>query len=358
MRQYAREGVEVNGLIIASYPEIYDCVNNAAPVEINNSYSMMTDDGSYHLTYPSESGSDSSEVHETDEGKKSDYVSENEESRRISGEASIGAGSAQTSAAKSFAKKGTTKSKRQDIVSDKCVKITSIEASKSKSRYRTWNAPTFMTERDNDKSAPLDNDVSVGEGSAASTMQLDCNTNTALSQSKKLSIKKYLLLVEYDDVTSLHDVNNTTSSRIIHKRLEVHVDDIQQTKASSSAIVKLHVLRDKPKSGHPSGDISRSTRWQNRLPFIVYIMLGSSLVICVAFVVKFMLPSTFFLVYVGVSLLLLPVLHCFLHDSFSEVIAKAYLENGASLPSEFSRMSLDKRTIILSLQNGTSFCYV
>lgn len=360
MRQYAREGVEVNGLIIASYPDINDCVDTAGADYTNNSYSMMTDDGSYQIAFQSESGSDVSEVHGTNEGKKSESVTEKEESRPMIGEVSVGAGSTQASTAKSFApgsrKKGKAKSKRHVIIADGSVKISSMEVSKSKSSHRTWNTPIFRF-RDNDKRAPLDNDVSVDEGSAASTMQLDCNTNTAPSQIKKLSLKKYLVLVEYDDVT-FDDANNTASSRIIHKRLEVHVDDIQQTNASSNAIVKLHVLRDMPKSGYPSGDIFRSTRWQRRLPFIVYIMLGSSLVVCMAFVVKFMLPSTFFLVYGGVSLLLLPILYCFLQESFSEVIAKAYLENGASLPSEVSRMSLDKQTIILSLQNGTSFCYV
>ena len=344
MRRYASEGVVVNGLILASYPDVYDTLIQSKAtesldcIETNNSYSMMSDDGSYQIAFQSDSGSDASEVHETDKGKKCDSVTENGKSHQKFGGENFGASSVQTASAKSSIlvswKKGKAKKNRSAVIGDD-----------SEQYIRITTSTTSEKEADNDKSSPDDNEVSVGG-----------DTNIAASNKKESTFKKYRVLVEYDYI-SCYDANENSSSRIIHKRLEVHGDDIQQTSTSMSA-VKLHVLRDKPKSAYPSGEVYRSIRWQKRLCFIVHIVLGSSVVICMAFVVNYMLSPTLFLLYVGTSLLLLLFLNCFLQESFSEIIAHQFLENGVSRSSEFKRKSFDKQAILSALQNGTSFWFV
>ena len=92
MCQYAREGVVVNGLILASYPDVYDAAiqpeatESLDYIEINNCYSVMSDDGSYQVAFQSDSGSNF-EVHETDKSKKTDSVIENDKSNhKVGGE--------------------------------------------------------------------------------------------------------------------------------------------------------------------------------------------------------------------------------------------------------------------------------
>ena len=362
MRRYARDGVVVNGLILASYPDIYEATNTLEATETldymqtNNTYSMMSEDGSYQIAYQSDSGSDDSNMHETDEGKDSDSVICHPR---------IATGSVQTSSVKSNtlpSRKGAKeKERRYSNAGDVSVAISSTMASSTnKSRRPNWNVRTFASEREideNAKVAPLENEISVGDGTEGSTTQLGWNANPAPTERILISFKKYTVLVEYDDFT-LYDATNEASSRKIHKRLEVHGDDIQQTNASTSAFVKVFVLRDKPNSGYPTGEVFRSIRWQKRLSFIVHIMLGSSLVLCMGFAVKYTVSPTLFLQYVGMSLILLPFLNCFLQESFSEDISKAYLENGVSRPSEFNMKSVNRQIIVSALQRGASFCYV
>jgi hypothetical protein len=76
------------------------------------------------------------------------------------------------------------------------------------------------------------------------------------------------------------------------------------------------------------------------------------------FAVKYTVSPKLFLLYVGMSLILLPFLNCFLQESFSEDISKAYLENGVSRPSEFNMKSVNRQIIVSALQRGASFCYV
>jgi hypothetical protein len=366
MRRYARDGVVMNGLILASYPDIYETTTVLEATETldymqtNNTYSMMSEDGSYQLAYQSDSGSDDSTTHETDEGKDSGSVIKNETSHPRTVTGSVQSLSAKSSTLPSR-KKAKEKERRYSNAGDVSVAISStIASTTNKSRRPNWNVRTFTSEREideNAKVAPLENEVSVGDGTEGSTTQIGWNANPAPTERNLISFKKYIVLVEYDDVT-LYDATNKAASRKIHKRLEVHGDDIQQTNASTSAFVKVHVLRDKPNSGYPTGEVFRSIRWQKKLSFIVHMMLGSSLVLCMGFAVKYTVSAKLFLLYVGMSLILLPFLNCFLQESFSEDISKAYLENGVSRPSEFNMKSVNKQLVVSALQKGTSFCYV
>ena len=299
MRRYAREGMPVDGRILASVPDIQEEVKEykteekalADKIQNNDSYSMMTDDESYQISRSEYSGSDRSGENEIEEGQKSGNIEDRE--------------------------------RRPSVISG----ISSVQTSKVKSRQQ-------QVPKENTK-------ISAGK--------------------RKFHSTSFRVIVEYDDIT-YHDIISQESSEMIRKRILVMGEDIiveTNTKNSSSLLVKLHVLQNQPMSGHPCGEVRRALRWQKRLTFNVYIVFGIALVVGGAIVAKHILSSKFFLVYIGLLILQVPILNCFLNGSFSKIISDRYLENGLSLPSTTSKKGLDdKEKMISALKHGTSFGFL
>ena len=188
--------------------------------------------------------------------------------------------------------------------------------------------------------------VSFAAGSAHTKSTTKSN-DTIISQRKRRFYRnKFRVIVEYDDIT-YHDEINQDSSDIIRKCLLVRGEDILQPQESSSKTVsnkynnsntnnkqlqvKLHVLQDEPTSGYPSGEIKRSLRWQKWLTFFVYHVIGCALILSSVVMTKLILPVSIFYGYIGLLLLQIPFVQCFLQPSFNEIISKEYLEDGLSL---------------------------
>lgn len=205
---------------------------------------------------------------------------------------------------------------------------------------------------------PIGSEVSFTDGSNQSSTSKSrgqaSNAKTATSErTQKISDVRYHVIVEYDDI-SYHDAISKRSSEIIRKRLWIMSEDVEGTNNGNFS-TKLHVLRDKPKSGYPSGEVRRALRWQKRLSFNVHIILGLSFAICGAFVVKNILSPTLLYCYIGLLVLQLPIVHMFLRRSFTKVISESYLENGCIKPSKLARYPVDKQKMIFALKQGTSF---
>jgi hypothetical protein len=191
--------------------------------------------------------------------------------------------------------------------------------------------------------------------STAKSKQKSTAKTVTFERTQNLSVMRFHVIVEYDDV-SYHDAISQHSSEIIRKRLWVMGEDVEgKSNNFSLPVVKLYVLKDKPKSGYPCGEVHRARRWQKRLSFNVHIMLGVSLVICGAIVAKRMLSLTLFLLYIGLFLLQLPFVNCFLQKSFSKLLSESYIENGYKKPSKHAKKPVDKEKMIFALKRGVSF---
>jgi hypothetical protein len=206
---------------------------------------------------------------------------------------------------------------------------------------------------------PIGCEVSFTGGSnqtstAKSKQKPTAKTGTP-ERTQNLSVMRFHVIVEYDDV-SYHDAISQHSSEIIRKRLWVMGEDVEgKSNNFSTPVVKLYVLKDKPKSGYPCGEVRRARRWQKRLSFNMQIMLGISFVICGAFVAKKMLSLTLFLLYIGLLLLQLPFVNCFLQKSFSKLLSESFIENGYKKPSKLVKKPVDKEKMVPALKRGTSF---
>ena len=206
---------------------------------------------------------------------------------------------------------------------------------------------------------PIGCEVSFTGGSnqtstAKSKQKPTAKTGTP-ERTQNLSVMRFHVIVEYDDV-SYHDAISQHSSEIIRKRLWVMGEDVEgKSNNFSTPVVKLYVLKDKPKSGYPCGEVRRARRWQKRLSFNMQIMLGISFVICGAFVAKKMLSLTLFLLYIGLLLLQLPFVNCFLQKSFSKLLSESFIENGYKKPSKLVKKPVDKEKMVSALKRGTSF---
>ena len=191
--------------------------------------------------------------------------------------------------------------------------------------------------------------------STAKSKQKSTAKTVTSERTQNLSVMRFHVIVEYDDV-SYHDAFSQHSSEIIRKRLWVTGEDVEgKSNNFSTPVVKLYVLKDKPKSGYPCGEVHRARRWQKRLSFNMHIMLGVSFVICGAFVAKNTLSLALFLLYIGLLLLQLPFVNCFLQKSFSKLLSDSFLENGYKKPSKLATKPVDKEKMISALKQGTSF---
>ena len=294
MRRYSSEGVVVDGRILASYPDIEEAIKKADAdfkrwdtpdtSKVNHdSYSMMTDDGSYQNLSRSEySGSDRSGEKDVEQGQKGDHnVKEKEQTQPVEGGVSLAGGSTTTSAARSRQQISDTKGRRK-----------------------------FLSRR-------------------------------------------FRVIVEYDDIT-YHDEINQESSEIIRKGLLIKGEDVEETNNNTSdLLVKLRVLKDKPLSGYPCGEVARARRWQRMLSFNLHLVLGVAFVVGGSILAHHSFPATLFYMYIGLLLLQVPSLNCFLHGSFNELISKDYLESGLSRPSGMMNKGIDEEKMLSSLKNGT-----
>ena len=138
------------------------------------------------------------------------------------------------------------------------------------------------------------------------------------------------------------------------------MDNSKPSDASSKKrlLVKLHVLKDEPNSGYPSGDINRALRCSKWLSFLMHLMVGCALVLGGVVMAQKLLPPALFYVYVGMLLLQVPIMNCFLQKSFTGIISKEYLEDGMSLPYESSKKGINEEKMMSVLKNGTSFDFV
>jgi len=207
---------------------------------------------------------------------------------------------------------------------------------------------------------PIISGANSAQASTAKSRRPVTSDNTKVPEGRRRFLTmSFRVMMEYDDIT-YHDIISQESSEVIRKRLLVMGEDIvEPSKSSSKLLVKLHVLKNQPMSGHPCGEVRRAIRWQKRLSFNVYIMLGVALVIGGAIMAKKVLPSTLFFVYIGLIILQVPILNCFLDGSFSKIISDRYLENGLRLPATNPKTRLDdKEKMISALKHGTSFGFV
>lgn len=209
---------------------------------------------------------------------------------------------------------------------------------------------------------PIGSEVSFADGSNQSSTAKSRPkfiTKAATSERKQmLSDMRFHVIVEYDDV-SYHDAISQLSSEIIRKSLWIMGEDVEGTSNNfSPPVVKLYVLQDKPKSGYPCGEVRRARSWQKRFSFKMHIMLGVFFVICGAIVAKNMLSFKMFLLYIGLLLLQVPLVNCFLQKSFSKLLSQTYLENGYKMPSKLAKKPVDKQKMMTALKQGTSFGYL
>ncbi|KAL3764000.1 hypothetical protein ACHAW5_000039 [Stephanodiscus triporus] len=209
---------------------------------------------------------------------------------------------------------------------------------------------------------PVGSEVSFADGSNLSSTAKSRPKYIAKAvtseRKQMLSDMRFHVIVEYDDV-SYHDAISQFSSEIIRKSLWIVGEDVEGTSNNfSTPVVKLYVLQDKPKSGYPCGEVRRARSWQKRFSFKVHIMLGVFFVIFGAIVAKNMLSPALFLLYIGLSLLQVPFVNCFLQKSFSKLLSQTYLEDGYKMPSKLAKKSMDKQKMMTALKQGTSFGYL
>ena len=319
MRRYNREGVKVLAPILVSDPDIEEEMKRSQAdgynrqhfigetsdkVQNNDSYSMMTDDESYNQVnsrISSDSGSDGSVV-------RSRLFNDIEEA----------------------------------IKSD-----VNMEELKEEHQRRHHRLVSTV--------------VSFAGGSAHT--KSTSKSRTVSKKKQRFLSKQFRVIVQYDDIT-YHDEINQESSSIIRKRLFVTGEDIVDNSKPSDAsskkrlLVKLHVLKDEPNSGYPSGDINRALRCSKWLSFFMHLMVGCALVLGGVVMAQKLLPPALFYVYVGILLLQVPIMNCFLQKSFTGIISKEYLEDGMSLPYESSKKGINEEKMMSVLKNGTSFDFV
>ena len=319
MRRYNREGVKVLAPILVSDPDIEEEMKRSQAdgynrqhfigetsdkVQNNDSYSMMTDDESYNQVnsrISSDSGSDGSVV-------RSRLFNDIEEA----------------------------------IKSD-------VNMEELKEEHQRRHHPLVSTV------------VSFAGGSAHT--KSTSKSRTVSKKKQRFLSKQFRVIVQYDDIT-YHDEINQESSSIIRKRLFVTGEDIVDNSKPSDAsskkrlLVKLHVLKDEPNSGYPSGDINRALRCSKWLSFFMHLMVGCALVLGGVVMAQKLLPPALFYVYVGILLLQVPIMNCFLQKSFTGIISKEYLEDGMSLPYESSKKGINEEKMMSVLKNGTSFDFV
>ena len=319
MRRYNREGVKVLAPILVSDPDIEEEMKRSQAdgynrqhfigetsdkVQNNDSYSMMTDDESYNQVnsrISSDSGSDGSVV-------RSRLFNDIEEA----------------------------------IKSD-------VNMEELKEEHQRRHHPLVSTV------------VSFAGGSAQT--KSTSKSRTVSKKKQRFLSKQFRVIVQYDDIT-YHDEINQESSSIIRKRLFVTGEDIVDNSKPSDAsskkrlLVKLHVLKDEPNSGYPSGDINRALRCSKWLSFFMHLMVGCALVLGGVVMAQKLLPPALFYVYVGILLLQVPIMNCFLQKSFTGIISKEYLEDGMSLPYESSKKGINEEKMMSVLKNGTSFDFV
>ena len=298
MKRYMREGVVVDGRIIVSDPDIDDdsteneVVEHHLPANNQNSdsYSMMTDDESY------QGGS-----------KEAGVFS-------ISGRSGI------------------------------------IDVEEGPSIDTKIKQPPQWTN-------PIGSEVSFGNGSNDQTLTVQSTlqqVSTKAFPAKKRQIRpqRYHVIVEYDDI-SYHDAIINVSSEIIRKRYFIMGDDVEVTSEGNN-IVKLYVLKQLPKSGFPCGEVRRSLRWQKKLLLNLNVMIGLLFVVGAAIAVETLLSRLFLYLYIGLLLLQLPYVSCFLQSSFSKILTDTYLESGYKQSLKQKKV-VDKRKLIVALKQGTSY---
>jgi hypothetical protein len=131
-------------------------------------------------------------------------------------------------------------------------------------------------------------------------------------------------------------------------------DDVEVTNEGNN-IVKLYVLKQLPKSGFPCGEVCRSLRWQKKLLLNLNVMLGFLFVIGGAIAVETLLSRSFLYLYIGLLLLQLPYVSCFLQSSFLKILTDTYLESGYKQSLKQKKKDVDKRKLIVALKQGTSY---
>ena len=207
--------------------------------------------------------------------------------------------------------------------------------------------------------------VSIAGGSMGQTKSSvktrHINNNQTISQRKEhFNSETFHVLVEYDDVT-YHDEINQDSSDVIRKRLSIKGEDIEERKKSTNNNskqqfrVKLLVLKDEPNSGYSSGDISRALRWQKWLSFFIHVMVGCAIILAGVYTTKNIVPTAVYYMYIGILLLQIPIMNCFLQKSFTKIISKEYLEDGLSMSSKASMKGGIDEEKIMSTLNSSSF---
>lgn len=196
--------------------------------------------------------------------------------------------------------------------------------------------------------------VSTQLSTATKAKQQITIANTIPDKRPKFLDESFRVIVEYDDIT-YHDIINQDSSEVVRKRLSVRGEDIEEVKNNSCSYrsVKLHVLRNQPRSGYPCGEVNRALRWQTKLSFNLHIMVGVAVVIGAGVVAKHLLPPSWFVAYVALLFVQIPALNCVLQNSFSQIISKEYLESG--MRARKSDKTRDTEGMVLALRNGTSF---
>lgn len=204
---------------------------------------------------------------------------------------------------------------------------------------------------------PVGSEVSFGNGSNDQTLTVQSTLQTLSAKAfpakkRQLPFLRYHVIVEYDDI-SYHDAISNVSSEIIRKRLFIMGEDIEVTNEGNN-IVKLYVLKQLPKSGLPCGEVRRSLRWQKKLSLNLHVMFGLLFVVGGAIAVETMLSRSFLFLYIGLLLLQLPFLSCFLQNSFSKILTETYLESGYKQLSK-QKKAVDKQKLIFALIQGTSY---
>jgi len=335
MRRYNNEGIKVVGRILVSEPDIESSMKwsnggvvddgpaSISPIDdklqTHDSYSMMTDDGSYiQVGMSSSSESNGSAAPQDHNGKLSTKEDVESEGRVI-------------------------QQHKADF---------NMQVLKEDEQRRHHNLIVSSV-------------VSIAGGSMGQTKSSGktrhINNNQTISQRKEhFNSETFRVLVEYDDVT-YHDEINQDSSDVIRKRLSIKGEDIEERKKSTNNNgkqqfrVKLLVLKDEPNSGYSSGDISRALRWQKWLSFFIHVMVGCAIILAGVYTTKNIVPTAVYYMYIGILLLQIPIMNCFLQKSFTKIISKEYLEDGFSMSSKaIMKGGIDEEKIMSTL-NSSSF---
>ena len=333
MRRYNNEGIKVVGRILASEPDIESSMKwsnggivdygpaSISPIDdklrTHDSYSMMTDDGSY---------------------------------------IQVGMSSSSESNGSAAPQDHNSKSLKEDVETEGRV----VQQQKA-----DFNMQVLKEDEQRRHHNPIVSSVvSIAGGSRVQTKSLvktrHINNNQTISQRKEhFNSETFRVLVEYDDVT-YHDEINQDSSDIIRKRLSIKGEDIEEKKKSNNngkqqIRVKLLVLKDEPNSGYSSGDISRALRWQKWLSFFIHVMVGCTIILAGVYTTKNIAPSTVYYIYIGMLLLQIPIMSCFLQKSFTKILSKEYLEDGLSVSSKASMKGGIDEEKMMSTLNSSSF---